>query len=238
MDLEKTAKNLRTAGFSVQVFDSGAEAAEWLNRQVDGKTVGIGGSATVKALGLYELLKTHNTVYWHWEQDQDEARRNAMKADVYLCSANAVAETGEIVNIDGRGNRVASTLFGHEKVYFVVGQNKITESYEDAVRRARNVAAPKRAAQFNTKTPCVAKGSDRCYNCKSPERCLQGDGDALGTDDGDGNRNPAHPGRPGAVKRDRAPDCWFLQLRGRVLSPRTKALHRAYFVSMNQVLFF
>jgi L-lactate utilization protein LutB len=170
MDLEKTAKNLRTAGFSVQVFDSGAEAAEWLNGQVDGKTVGIGGSATVKALGLYELLKSHNTVYWHWEQDQDEARRNAMKADVYLCSANAVAETGEIVNIDGRGNRVASTLFGHEKVYFVVGQNKITESYEDAVRRARNVAAPKRAAQFNTKTPCVAKGSDRCYNCKSPER--------------------------------------------------------------------
>ena len=83
-----------------------------------------------------------------------------MKADVYLCSANAVAETGEIVNIDGRGNRVASTLFGHEKVYFVVGQNKITESYEDAVRRARNVAAPKRAAQFNTKTPCVAKGME------------------------------------------------------------------------------
>ena len=152
MNLENAVKNLKLAGFSVQVFDTGAEAAEWLNQQVDGKTVGIGGSATVKALGLYDLLRTHNTVYWHWEQEQDEARLNAMKTDVYLCSANALSETGEIVNIDGKGNRVAATLFGHQKVYFVIGQNKVCETYEDAVWRARNVAAPS------------------CYNCKSPER--------------------------------------------------------------------
>ena len=63
MNLENAVKNLKLAGFSVQVFDTGAEAAEWLNQQVDGKTVGIGGSATVKALGLYDLLRTHNTVY-------------------------------------------------------------------------------------------------------------------------------------------------------------------------------
>ena len=170
MNLETAAKNLRTAGFSVQIFDTGAEAATWLNRQIDGKTVGIGGSATVKALGLYDLLRTHNTVFWHWEQEQDEARLNAMKTDVYLCSANALAETGEIVNIDGRGNRVSATLFGHQKVYFLIGQNKLTETYEDAVWRARNVAAPKRAAQFKTKTPCVASGSERCFNCKSPDR--------------------------------------------------------------------
>ncbi len=170
MNLETAAKNLRAAGFSVQVFDTGAEAADWLNRQIDGKTVGIGGSATVKALGLYDLLRTHNTVFWHWEQDQDEARLNAMKTDVYLCSANALAETGEIVNIDGRGNRVSATLFGHQKVVFLIGQNKLTETYEDAVWRARNVAAPKRAAQFKTKTPCVASGAERCFNCKSPDR--------------------------------------------------------------------
>ncbi len=170
MNIEKTVKNLQAAGYSVHVFDTGADAAAWLNQQIDGKTVGIGGSATVKALGLYDLLKTHNTVYWHWEQDQNEARLNAMKTDVYLSSANALAETGEIVNIDGKGNRVASTLFGHDKVYFVIGQNKITETYEDAVWRARNVAAPKRAAQFNVKTPCVAAGAERCFSCKSPER--------------------------------------------------------------------
>ena len=170
MNLEKAANNLKLAGFSVQIFDTGAEAAAWLNQQVDGKTVGIGGSATVKALGLYDLLRTHNTVYWHWEQDQDEARNNAMKTDVYLCSANALAETGEIVNIDGKGNRVAATLFGHKKVYFLVGQNKLTETYEDAVWRARNIAAPKRAAQFRVNTPCVANGATRCFNCKSPDR--------------------------------------------------------------------
>ncbi len=170
MNLEKAAKNLRAEGFSVQIFDTGAEPAAWLNRQIDGKTVGIGGSATVKALGLYDLLRTHNTVFWHWEQDQDEARLNAMKTDVYLCSANALAETGEIVNIDGRGNRVSSTLFGHQKVVFLIGQNKLTETYEDAVWRARNVAAPQRAAQFKTKTPCVQSGESRCFNCKSPER--------------------------------------------------------------------
>lgn len=170
MDFETVAKNLRTAGFSVRIFDTGAEAAAWLDQQIDGKSVGIGGSATVKALGLYDLLRTHNTVYWHWEQEQNEARLHAMKTDVYLTSANALAETGEIVNIDGRGNRVASTLFGHQQVYFLIGQNKLTETYDAAVFRARNVAAPKRAAQFNVKTPCVASGAQRCFDCKSPDR--------------------------------------------------------------------
>ena len=170
MNLEHVVKNLKSVGFSVQVFDTGADAAEWLNQQIDGKTVGIGGSATVKALGLYDLLRTHNTVYWHWEQEQDEARLHAMKTDVYLCSANALSETGEIVNIDGKGNRVAATLFGHQKVYFVIGQNNVCETYEEAVWRARNVAAPKRAAQFHVNTPCVANGATRCFNCKSPER--------------------------------------------------------------------
>ncbi|MCR5137669.1 MAG: lactate utilization protein [Oscillospiraceae bacterium] len=170
MIFETAVKNLRTAGFSVQVFDTGAEAAAWLNQQIDGRTVGIGGSATVKELGLYDLLKTHNSVFWHWEQEQDEARLNAMKTDIYLSSANALAETGEIVNIDGRGNRVSATLFGHQKVIFLIGQNKLTKTYEDAVWRARNVAAPKRAKQFKVNTPCVASETERCFNCKSPER--------------------------------------------------------------------
>ena len=170
VNFEAVAKNLRAAGYSVHVFDTGAEAAAWLNSQIDGKTVGIGGSATVKELGLYELLKTHNTVFWHWEQEQDEARTNAMKTDIYLSSANALAETGEIVNIDGRGNRVSATLFGHEKVVFLIGQNKLTDTYEQAVWRARNVAAPGRARQFGVRTPCAMGGEEKCYNCKSPER--------------------------------------------------------------------
>ena len=97
----------------------------------------------------------------------------AMDTEVYLCSANALAETGELVNIDGAGNRVASTLFGHRKIYFVVGANKLCPTYEDAVFRARNVAAPQRARQLGAKTPCAVH-ADRCYDCKSPGRICRG----------------------------------------------------------------
>ena len=94
----------------------------------------------------------------------------AAAADVYLLSANAIAEnTGEILNIDGTGNRVASSLFGHRKVYLVAGRNKVSPDYDSALWRLRNVVAPKNAQRLGRKTPCAAKG-DRCYNCSSPER--------------------------------------------------------------------
>ena len=174
MAFETVKKNLEARGFSVRVFATGAEAAEYLNSVIDGTSVGIGGSATIRDIGAYEMLKAHNDVYWHWkEENMDEARKNAMTAEVYLSSANAMAETGEIVNIDGMGNRLASTLFGHKRLYYVVGRNKVVATYEDAVWRARNVAAPKRAQQMNKKTPC-AVNADRCYNCLSPERVCRG----------------------------------------------------------------
>ena len=172
-DFEKVTLSLRQRGYTVKQFASGAEAAAYLNQVVDGVTVGIGGSATVKSLGLYESLGTHNTVYWHWMQEIGSARKHAMQTDVYLTSVNALAQTGEIVNIDGVGNRVAATLFGHQKVYYLVGRNKLTEDEAQAVRRARNVAAPQRAQQMGVKTPCAEK-ADRCYDCKSPGRICRG----------------------------------------------------------------
>ena len=104
----------------------------------------------------------------------DEVRERAMHAETYLSSANALAETGEIVNIDGTGNRVAGTLFGHKRVFFVVGRNKLAPTCDEAIRRARNVAAPKNALRFGVETPCVANGGDRCYDCKSPARICRG----------------------------------------------------------------
>ncbi len=92
---------------------------------------------------------------------------------MYLSSVNALAETGEIINIDGAGNRVASTLYGHQKVYLVISRNKLAEDYESALWRARNIAAPKNAQRLNRKTPCAVK-ADRCYDCKSPERICCG----------------------------------------------------------------
>lgn len=172
-DMEKLVKNLKERGYAVRCFGTGQEAASYLDHILEQKTIGIGGSATIKQLGFYERLAAHNSVFWHWEQEPDEARKKAMGTEIYLTSVNAVAETGEMVNIDGRGNRVSSTLFGHQKIYFIIGKNKITDTYEDAVWRARNVAAPLRAKQLNSKTPCAAK-ADRCYDCKSPGRICRG----------------------------------------------------------------
>ena len=169
-DLEKLRANLEARGFRTAYFPTADEAAAYLDGQIDGKTVGIGGSMTVKEMGLYPRLAAHNQVVWHWEGG---ALRDAVLTDVYITSANALAETGEIVNIDGNGNRVSSTLYGHQKVYFLVGVNKIAPDFEAALWRARNVAAPKRAQSMGRRTPCAAK-ADRCYDCKSPERICRG----------------------------------------------------------------
>ena len=165
-------KNLEARGFSVRTFATAAEAAAYLNEAIDGKTVGFGGSVTLQDMGLYELLGSHNEVHWHWVNGQEE-RKTAMGTQVYLSSANGLAETGEIINIDGSGNRVASTLYGHEKVYLVIGRNKLAPTYDEALWRARNIASPKNAQRLGCKTPCAVKG-DRCYDCKSPGSICRG----------------------------------------------------------------
>ena len=172
MDLEKTIRALKGRGFAVSRFAAKEEAADYLAGEVKGMSVGLGGSMTLKEIGVEDRLKENNTVYWHWTAtaDPQEALRQAMTTDVYLLSANAIAEdTGEILNIDGTGNRVSSSLFGHKKVYFVAGKNKISPNYESALFRLRNVVSPKNAQRLGRKTPC-ALNADKCYNCDSPER--------------------------------------------------------------------
>lgn len=168
MAFETVKENLEALGYTVNVFSKAAEAADYLNGAIDGKTVGIGGSMTVKDMGLHELLAEHNAVYWHW-LGGEEARAKAAATQVYISSANGLAETGEIVNIDGTGNRLGSTMYGHEKVYFIIGRNKLVPTLDQAVWRARNIAGPLNARRLKRNTPCAVKG-DRCYNCKSPER--------------------------------------------------------------------
>lgn len=174
MDPKKTIETLRKNGFKVSCFETSAEAADYLTEQIKGKTVGIGGSKTIEALGIYERLQEDNTVYWHWfQQPQNEIRYKAAGAQVYLTSANGIAETGEIVNIDGSGNRVASTLFGHEKLFIVAGVNKIAPDGAAALYRARNVASPLNARRLGMKTPC-ATGELKCHDCSSPQRICGG----------------------------------------------------------------
>ena len=172
MAFETVKKNLEARGFSVSTFSTAAEAAAYLDSAIDGTTVGIGGSMTVQQMGLHEKLAAHTEVHWHWT-DGPEARAKAAHADVYITSANGLTENGEVINIDGAGNRVASTLYGHKRVYFIIGRNKLAPTYDEALWRARNIAAPKNAQRLGKKTPCAVKG-DRCYDCKSPDRICRG----------------------------------------------------------------
>ena len=173
MDFTNVSKALSTRGFKVSSFETAKAAADYLNAQIDGTTVGFGGSVTLEELGLYDALSRHNTVFSHWHLpaggDAAALRAQASESEHYLLSANGIAETGEIINIDGAGNRVASALYGHRKVWIVAGKNKVAPTYDEALWRARNIAAPKNAQRLGTKTPCAVKG-DRCYDCKSPGR--------------------------------------------------------------------
>ena len=177
MDFTNVTKALTARGFKVSSFETAKEAAEYLNSQIDGATVGFGGSITLEELGLYALLSGHNTVFSHWHLpeggDAASLRAQAAGSEHYLLSANGIAETGEIINIDGTGNRVSSSLYGHKRVWFVVGSNKIAPTYDEALWRARNIAAPKNAQRLGVKTPCAVNG-DRCYDCKSPQRICRG----------------------------------------------------------------
>ena len=168
-DLEKTGKNLEGRGFRVHRFASGAEAAEFLVQTLHGTSIGIGGSVTIDTLGVYDRLCGSNEVFWHWKNHAPETRERAGKAETYLCSANGVSENGEIVNIDGFGNRVAGTIYGPERVFLVVGKNKIAPDLNGAIDRARNIAAPLNARRLNRHTPC-AVGEPRCHDCRSPEK--------------------------------------------------------------------
>lgn len=172
VDLEAAIRNFRDNRFLVSHFATAAEAADYLDSEIRGKTVGFGDSATLEAMGLAERLGKHNYVVdpaSHPKEIFGHLAEKAMQTDIFLLSVNAASETGELVNIDGSGNRVAGSLFGHEKVYYVFSANKLEPTLEKAIWRARNIAAPKNAKRLGYKTPCAVK-ADRCYNCKSPDR--------------------------------------------------------------------
>lgn len=169
--------NLISLGYTVRGFETAQEAANYLNQQIDKRTVGFAGSMTLEKMGLYDSMREHNEVHWHHRipegKTSKDVRVAANAAEIYITSVNAISEKGEIVNIDANCNRVASIFYGHEKVYFVIGENKIEKDYDSALYRARNIAAPLNARRLGVKTPCAIK-ADRCYDCKSPERLCRG----------------------------------------------------------------
>ena len=166
MSFEKVSFALKERGFAVSCFENKEDAADYLVSLFENEVIGIGGSHTIEDLDVYERLCEKNTVWWH-KYDQ---RSRGMYGDftVYLSSVNGMSETGEMVNIDGVGNRIASTLYGPKRVVFVVGRNKITPDLQSAMKRAQVVAGPPNAKRLGRKTPCAVTG--KCSDCRSPER--------------------------------------------------------------------
>ena len=167
-------KNLQRRHIEGFYCPSGEEAVKKVSELIaDGSTVTWGGTMTVRDLGIPEHLKSRGTLeiidrdLAETLEERQAMYLRAFSADVYLSSANAISEDGVIVNIDGAGNRVAAITWGPKKVIFVIGLNKVTQTVEAALSRARGTASPINSARFDIKTPCKADGV--CHNCNSPE---------------------------------------------------------------------
>ena len=165
-NIEKLKQNLLREGFQVSCFETAQEACAYLNGAIDGVSVGFGGSQTVRDMGLYEQLSAHNRCYWHWDPATQGIPAEATNADVYISSLNGVSEDGELINIDGRGNRVASTLFGHKKFTLSSGSTRSPRTTTPPSGGREAIAAPMNAKRLEKKDPCVQTG--RCMNCSSP----------------------------------------------------------------------
>lgn len=167
MNIDSTIKNLKLRGFAVSHFATGAEATEYLRGALEGYTVGIGGSKTIVQMGLYELLP-EGSAFWHWKVPGEETFKKAATADVYLSGANAITEDGQILSIDRFGNRLASQIYGHKKVYIISSVDKIRPDFDSALYRARNIAAVENCKRFDYMPPC--KLDDKCHDCRSEDR--------------------------------------------------------------------
>jgi len=172
---ETTVKALQKHGFDARFFETRDELASFIMNQAEAcRTVGIGGTKTVRALGVVEMLEAAGkTVYDNWKlkpgtPEELQCRKAQMTADLFLSSANAVTMTGEIVNKEASGNRTNSMTFGPPQVIVVVGRNKIVPHLDAALERIEYVAGPVRAMSMKLKTPCAKTGI--CEDCDSPQR--------------------------------------------------------------------
>ena len=167
--------NLKKNGFDAHwVLDVDSARELILPLLADFQSFGFGGSETVRKLGLVDLLKAGGkTVHDHWQtgispQESLAIRKSQLTSDCFFCSANAITMNGEIVNVDGAGNRTSAMAFGPQKVFIVAGMNKVANDLPAALQRIKDIAAPMRAKSLGMKTPCAETGV--CGDCHSPQR--------------------------------------------------------------------
>ena len=170
---ERMIKNLKRRNMEAFYCPTAKEAVKKVSELIaDGSSVTWGGSMTIRDMGIPQALRERGTLEvldrdMVETPDEKQIYERAFTADVYLSSANAISEDGVIVNIDGNGNRVAAITWGPKKVIFVIGLNKVAQTVEAALARARSTASPINAARFDIKTPCQTDGV--CHNCNSLE---------------------------------------------------------------------
>jgi hypothetical protein len=173
-DLETVKKALKANQFThVECVENGVRAAA-LVLDIIPRTaqVGLGGSTSVRQLGILELLRQRGTPIINDAESDTvpfaDLMRRTLLSDVLLASSNAVTLDGKLVNIDGMGNRVGGIVFGPKKVILIIGRNKIVADVDRAIERLRNVIAPFHANAYGAKLPCAATGY--CVDCNSSER--------------------------------------------------------------------
>ena len=173
---EKAVEGLKKNGFEAVYCKSGEEVFHYIvNEAEHAKSVGFGGSLSIADLKLADKLKEMGReILNHGAPDLSPEEklaicRRQLTCDLFLTGSNAVTLNGELVNIDGNGNRVAAMFFGPLKVIIVVGRNKLVDgSVQDAIHRVKSFAAPPNSKRLNLSTPCATSGF--CCDCNSPQR--------------------------------------------------------------------
>ena len=164
-------KNLQKHHFEAYYCSTKEEALQQiLSLMPEGSSVGWGGAVSASQVGVQEAVHAGNYQVIDRDQFSDPAEklrcmRECFNADFFITGANAISMDGQLVNIDGMGNRVAAMVYGPEHVIVIAGMNKVVDSLEDAYRRARTVAAPMNKQRFPMESPCRVTGV--CGDCKS-----------------------------------------------------------------------
>lgn len=168
-------KNLTSRGFEAYYCaDKDQARAKALELIPKGASVGWGGCASAEQIGLVDAVRHGNYTAMDRDtaatpQERVKIMKQCLGADVFLTGANALSLDGQMVNIDGNGNRVAAVVYGPDSVLVIAGMNKVCDTLDAAVTRARTIAAPMNKQRFDSKTPCEVTGA--CADCKS-DSCI------------------------------------------------------------------
>lgn len=172
--IQKTITNLQKNNMGAFLVQDESELLSLLSSLIPSKSVvGCGDSVTLEELHVFEYLRK-NTIFLDkytptiTSQEKKQIYLENFSADTFISSSNAVTHTGEIFNIDGNGSRVAPIIYGPKQVIIVVGKNKLVESKEKAIQRARQIAAPLDAKRLHKETPCTKLNT--CIDCHHKQR--------------------------------------------------------------------